>query len=591
MTDEEPEPISAALLAEVRAWIAADPDPSTREELEELISNGDGAGVRSRFESPLSFGTAGLRGALGAGPARMNRLVVRKTTAGVARWLLDQGPGAAERGIVVGRDARNGSTEFAGDVADVALAAGVRVRVLPRPLPTPITAFAVKHFGAAAGVMITASHNPAADNGYKVYAGDGAQIIPPDDARIAEAAAKALPSSSAPVGEPFGTAEVIDETELIAAYRRAAFAFLDPAGPRELRIVYTPMHGVGAAVLPELLDEAGFGPVSIVAAQAEPDPEFPTVAFPNPEEPGALDLAFFDAARLGADIILANDPDADRLAVAVQDPDTRAWRRLTGDELGALLADHLLATTQGDDRLVATTIVSSTMLSKMAAAAGVVCVETLTGFKWIARAALRRPGTRLIFGYEEALGYEVGDIVSDKDGLSAALVAAEIAAIAKAQGSSLLGRLDAIASRFGVHATSQWSLRLSGSDAQAEMANIVSHWRAEPPEALGRIAVIEVVDLAVADSELPATDALVFRLAGGARVVLRPSGTEPKLKAYLEVVGKPAPKEQLDEERRRASGQLRAIEGDVAARCQSISASPPNKRRATGTTSGASESS
>jgi phosphomannomutase len=227
----------------------------------------------------------------------------------------------------------------------------------------------------------------------------------------------------------------------------------------------------------------------------------------------------------------------------------------------------------------------------MAAATGVVCVETLTGFKWIARAALRRPGTRLIFGYEEALGYEVGDIVSDKDGLSAALVAAEIAAIAKAQGSSLLGRLDAIASRFGVHATSQWSLRLSGSDAQAEMANIVSHWRAEPPEALGRIAVIEVVDLAVADSELPATDALVFRLAGGARVVLRPSGTEPKLKAYLEVVGKPAPKEQLDEERRRASGQLRAIEGDVAARCQSISASPPNKRRATGTTSGASESS
>jgi phosphomannomutase len=555
-TDEVPEVILASLIAQARAWIAADPDPSTRQELEELISNGDAAGVQSRFESPLSFGTAGLRGALGAGPARMNRLVVRKTTAGVARWILDQGHGAADRGIVVGRDARNGSREFALDVAEVALAAGVRVRVLPRPLPTPITAFAVKHFGAAAGVMITASHNPAADNGYKVYAGDGAQVIPPDDARIAEAAANA---ELVPAGEPCKQAEVVDETELIAAYRRAAFGFLDPAGPRELRIVYTPMHGVGAAVLPALLDQAGFGPVSIVTAQAEPDPEFPTVAFPNPEEPGALDLAFADAARLDADIILANDPDADRLAVAVEDPVTRVWRRLTGDELGTLLADHLLARTKGEDRLVATTIVSSTLLSKMAAAAGVAYVETLTGFKWIARAALRRPGTRLVFGYEEALGYEVGDLVSDKDGLSAALVVAEIAAIAKAQGSSLLGRLDAIASRFGVHATSQWSLRLSGSNAQAEMANIVGRLRAEPPEALGRLAVTEVLDLAVAESELPPTDALVIRLAGGARVVLRPSGTEPKLKAYLEVVGEPAPRERLAEERGWADEQLRAI--------------------------------
>lgn len=566
------------LLAEVEDWTAADPDPATRQELQALIAAGDTAGLRSRFENPLSFGTAGLRGALGAGPARMNRLVVRKTTAGLARWLLDQGPDAARRGMVVGRDARNGSAEFASDVAEIALAAGVRVRMLPRPLPTPMTAFAVKHFGAAAGVMITASHNPAADNGYKVYAGDGAQVIPPDDAEIAEAAASAPPSSFAPVGERTGTGEVIDEVELLAAYRRAAFSFLEAGGPRRLRIVYTPMHGVGGAVLPALLDDAGFGPVSIVAAQAEPDPLFPTVAFPNPEEPGALDLAIADAVRLEADIILANDPDADRLAVAVPDPVNRIWRRLTGDELGALMAAHLLATTEGSDRLVATTIVSSTMLSKMASAAGVAYVETLTGFKWIARAALRRPGTRLVFGYEEALGYEVGDVVSDKDGLSAALVAAEIAATAKAEKGSVVEMLDALASRFGVHATSQWSLRLEGSRAQSEMAAIVAGWRAEPPEVLGGLAVTEIADLAVAASELPPTDALVIRLGTEARVVLRPSGTEPKLKAYFEVVSEPVPPDGLAAQRRRAAALLRRLEGDVAARCQSIKASPPNNR-------------
>ena len=576
--EEGAQQIPASLLAEARDWMAADPDPVTRQELQGLIALDDAAGLQSRFENPLSFGTAGLRGALGAGPGRMNRLVVRKTTAGLVRWLLDQGPEAARRGIVVGRDARNGSAEFARDVAEVALAQAVSVRMLPRPLPTPMTAFAVKHFGAAAGVMITASHNPAADNGYKVYASDGAQIIPPDDARIAEAAANAPPSSFVSVGEPAGATQVIDEVELIAAYRRAAFAFLDPDGPRQLRIVYTPMHGVGGAVLPGLLQAAGFGTVSIVAAQAEPDPSFPTVAFPNPEEPGALDLAFADAVRLEADIILANDPDADRLAVAVPDPVGGTWRRLTGDELGALIAAHLLATTEGSDRLFATTIVSSTMLSKMAADAGVAYLETLTGFKWIARAALRRPGTRLVFGYEEALGYEVGDVVSDKDGLSAALVAAEIAAAAKAEGGSVIGRLDALAARFGVHATSQWSLRLDGSTAQAEMAAIVAGWRADPPKMLGGLAVTEVVDLAVAVSELPPTDALVLRLGAEARVVLRPSGTEPKLKAYFEVVSAPVPPERLAAERRRAAGLLGDLEGDVAARCQSIKASPPNKR-------------
>ncbi len=572
------EPVPAPLLAEAEAWMSADPDPSTRAELAALLEADDGAAVRARFETPLSFGTAGLRGALGAGPGRMNRLVVRKTTAGVARWVLDRGAEAARRGIIVGRDARHGSAEFASDAAAVATAAGVRVRLFAHPLPTPLTAFAVKHLGAAGGVMITASHNPAPDNGYKVYASDGAQVIPPDDAYIARAAANS-PASAFAVGEGFSTegVELIDEAELLEAYRRAAFGFLDPTGPRQLRIVYTPMHGVGGAVVPGLLEQAGFGPVSSVAAQAAPDPGFPTLAFPNPEEPGALDLALSDAVRLDADLVLANDPDADRLAVAIADPTTRAWRRLTGDELGTLLADHVLRVTEGDDRLVATTIVSSTMLSKMAGAAGVAYVETLTGFKWITRAGLSRPGTRLVFVYEEALGYEVGDAVSDKDGMSAALVAAEIAATAKAKGTSVAARLDELACRFGVHVTGQWSLRLSGEGAQQEMAEIVERWRRDPPLMLGGLTVTEVVDLSAGTAELPPTDAVIVRLEKGARVVLRPSGTEPKLKAYFEVVTGPVSPERLAQERRRAADLMGLIESDVAARCQSISGLSANE--------------
>jgi phosphomannomutase len=575
---EKIEPIPPALAAEAQAWMATDPDPSTRAELAALLDAGDGAAVRARFASPLAFGTAGLRGALGAGPARMNRLVVRATTAGVAQWVLGQGAEAARRGIVVGRDARHGSDEFARDVAEVAAGAGVRVRVFARALPTPLTAFAVKHLGAAAGVMVTASHNPAADNGYKVYMSDGAQVIPPDDAVIAEAARTAMASAIAPAASSVdapsettaGRVEPVDETELLEAYRRAAFALLDPDAPRRLRIVYTPLHGVGGQVVPELLEQAGFGPVSVVAAQGAPDPDFPTVSFPNPEEPGALDLALADAVRLGADLVLANDPDADRLAIAVPDRVSGAWRMLTGDELGALLGDHVLSATSGEDRLVATTIVSSTMLSVMAQAAGVAYVETLTGFKWIARAALSRPGSRFVFGYEEALGYQVGDAVSDKDGLSAALLAAEIAAGAKARGTSLIDRLDSLASRFGVHATAQWSLRLEGRTAQAEIAEIVGRWRTQPPAALAGLAVDELVDLSQGVEELPATDALVLRLANRARVVLRPSGTEPKLKVYFEVVTAPVAPEGVGAARREAGRLLGSLRDDVAARCQSM---------------------
>jgi phosphomannomutase len=553
----------AELRPQVERWIAADPDPVTRAELADLLAAGDAAGLSDRFAAPLQFGTAGLRGEVGAGPARMNRAVVRRTTAGVARWVIARGPEAVAAGVVVGRDARHGSAEFAADVADVLTSFGVPALVLSRPLPTPITAFAVRQLGAAAGVVVTASHNPAADNGYKVYSGDGSQIIPPDDDLIAKAAdAPAAPPASVAVAKQ----TVIDDT-VLAGYREAVLGLLEPGGPRALRAVYTPLHGVGGAVVPGLLAAAGFDPPQIVTEQFEPDPDFPTVSFPNPEEPGALDLSIAAARRAGAEVVLANDPDADRLAVAVADRDGR-WRALTGDELGILIADRCVAATSGPGRLVATTVVSSSMLSKLAADAGIAYQETLTGFKWIARAARHQPGYRLIFGYEEALGYTIGDVVADKDGMSAALVVAEMAARARADGQGLLDRLDQLSARLGVHLTSQWSLRAEGRSGMDALAAVVAGWRADPPRELGGLAVSEVVDLAAGVSGLPPTDALILRLGGRGRVVLRPSGTEPKLKAYLEVTTEPPGLDGLADARESASKRLEALRADVAARCQ-----------------------
>ncbi len=554
------------LRRQVEAWIAADPDPATRAELEEMLARRDATGLAARFSRPLRFGTAGLRARLGAGPARMNRLVVRRTTTGLAAWVGNQGPGAAEAGVVIGRDARHGSEVFAADAAEVAAARGLRVHPFARPLPTPLTAFAVRHLGAAAGVMVTASHNPAPDNGYKLYVSDGAQVIPPDDAAVAEAAAAAedVPVGSPPrrpgaVGEPIDTA-------VMAAYGDMALGLLDPAGPRELRVVYTPMHGVGGAVLPDLLTAAGFERPVLVTEQAAPDPEFPTLPRPNPEEPGALDPALSAARSSGADLVLANDPDADRLAVAVADRGG-GWRTLTGDELGILLAEHRLGSTSGPGRLVATTIVSSQMLSKLAAEAGVAYEETLTGFKWIARAARRRPGHRLVFGYEEALGYAVTDAVADKDGLTAALLAAELAARGVADGWSLLDRLDALEARLGVHRTAQWTRYAEEPDAAEELAGIVASWRRQPPEALGGLAVTEVVDYAHGVDGLPPTDAVAVRLGTAARVVLRPSGTEPKMKVYLEVVTAPPGTARLAAARQQAARLLEVVTADVADRC------------------------
>jgi phosphomannomutase len=558
--------------------MAEDPDAVTRAELAALLEAGDEQGLRDRFDHPLGFGTAGLRGPIGVGPGRMNRVVVRKTTAGLAQYLReqetlekpDEQPGGSPVGdraprLVVGHDARHRSADFADDVARVAAAAGVRVLKFEHALPTPVTAFAVRHLGAAAGVMVTASHNPAADNGYKVYLGDGAQVIPPHDAEIAARAARAIvPGDAALSGSFEDRLAAIDEADLLAAYCRAALAVVDPAGPRRLRAVYSPLHGVGGAVLPRLLEEAGFEPPEPVAVQAAPDPDFPTTPFPNPEEPGVFDPALADAERIRADLVLVNDPDADRLGVAVPEPSGDGFRVLSGDEVGVLIADHLINMTAGADRLVATTVVSSTMLSALATRAGIAYVETLTGFKWIARAALLRPGHRLLFGYEEALGYAVSDAVADKDGLSAALVVADMAARAKQDGRSLLDRLDELDSLLGVHATAQWSLRLGGSDASAQMAALMARWRTAPPRRLSGLEVTEVRDLSQGEDGLPPSDVLALSLGPSGRVVLRPSGTEPKLKVYFEATSSPAPLDELPAARQAARVRLEALRAEVA---------------------------
>ena len=538
------------------AWIADDPDPGDRAELRRLLDAGDEAEVRDRFAGRLTFGTAGLRGVVAAGPNRMNRAVVRAATAAVAGWMLavpdDSGLPRREAGagVVVGCDARHRSAEFADEVARVLAAAGIPVRMLPLPCPTPLLAFAVRHLTAAAGIMVTASHNPAADNGYKLYLSDGAQVIPPADREIEARIAALAKLSEIPVA-------AADSPLITRLGDEIAVAYLDAivpastaagAGQPDLTVVYTPMHGVAGALMLRAIERAGYPAPHVVTAQADPDPDFPTVAFPNPEEPGALDLALADARRLGADLVLANDPDGDRLAVAVPGPD--GWRALTGDQAGALLGDAQLRWTapavpavpagpagpagdQPEPRLAATTIVSATMLGRIAKAAGVRYAETLTGFKWIARAADRLPGTRFVFGYEEALGYAVGGVVRDKDGMSAALAMLRLASEVKARGETILDRYDELETVHGVHLTAQVTLRT------AEPGAVMARLRAAPPAAIGAAAVTLLTDLANGGAGLPPSDVLTFRLAG-ARVVLRPSGTEPKIKCYIEVT------EQLD---------------------------------------------
>ncbi len=548
----------AALLDRAREWAAADPDPVTTAELEALVaeveSGGDADELADRFSGTLEFGTAGLRGALGAGPNRMNRVVVLRAAAGIAAYLRDHGAvtgpvGDAYRArVVIGYDARHNSEVFARDTAEVMTGAGFEALVLPRPLPTPLLAFAIRDLECAAGVMVTASHNPPEDNGYKVYLGDGSQIVPPADEEIA----RRIHAVGPVAGIPRGDGGRVLGDEVLDRYLETVVR-LAGGGPRELTVVYTPLHGVGGATVARVLREAGFAEPYVATLQAEPDPDFPTVAFPNPEEPGAMDLAMELAVEVGADIVVANDPDADRCAVAVPGP--HGWQMLRGDEVGALLAQHLLGLRR--EGVYACSIVSSSLLGKMAEAAGQLHAETLTGFKWIARVE------DLAFGYEEALGYCVDpEHVQDKDGISALLMVCDIAARARAAGRTLLDLLDDIAREHGLHATDQLSVRM---DDLAAIPAVVDRLRQTPPTTLGGLAVEEVEDLSLGSDRLPPTNGLRFRLADHARVVVRPSGTEPKIKCYLEVVV-PVERDEdgaVDAARISAVGRLDAIRADL----------------------------
>ena len=513
--------MSGDLRADAQAWLALDPDPDTRAELQGLLDAGDDDALADRFGSRLEFGTAGLRGPLGAGPNRMNRVVVMRTSAGLARFLATR---TDKPSVVVGHDARHKSDLFARDAAEVLAAAGAEVTLLPRALPTPILAFAVRDLGASAGVMITASHNPASDNGYKLYLGDadaGSQLVSPDDARVlaeidAVAAEGGLPRTSPEV--------TIASEDLIGRYI-AATARLAGGVRGDLRWVYTPMHGVGLAKVRQVVAAAGLPQPIVVPSQAEPDPDFPTAPFPNPEEPGTLDPAFEAARSSRAAIALANDPDADRLAVAI--PDGDGWRRLSGNEVGLLLGWTIASQTHAAGGTLATSIVSTPGLARIADRFGFGYAQTLTGFKWISRAPA------LLFGFEEALGYLVDpETVRDKDGISALVVVLREAVRLAAEGRTIEDRLAEIEAAIGRFDSDQISLRVQDL---GEITAIMSRLRETPPATVGSLAIDSVDDLRDGSDGLPPSDVLRFTLAGGARLVVRPSGTEPKLKAYLDV--------------------------------------------------------
>ena len=569
------------LLDEARAWASQDPDPATSAsllELARLVEEGDPAArqeLEDSFRGTLQFGTAGLRAALGPGPNRMNRVVVRRAAAGLAAFLVDAvgqaSPGTRPR-AVVGYDARYNSDIFAAETAAIFTAAGIETFLMPSALPTPVLAYAVRALGCDGGVMVTASHNPPQDNGYKVYlgrhavpdSGNGAQIVTPYDAEIAARISAVGPLESITLAPEGWT--VLDGS-IAGDYQRAAaaLALRDHFPARDLRIVLTPLHGVGGGTALAVLQAAGFTDVTLVAEQAEPDPGFPTVSFPNPEEPGALDLALETAARLDADIVIANDPDADRAAVAAKDPDTGAWRMLRGDEVGALLGAHVVARlaatapggeAQGVTGVFANSIVSSRLLARIATAAGYAHEETLTGFKWISRV----PG--LVYGYEEALGYCVApDLVKDKDGISAAVLIAELAAAAKAGGKTIFDTLDELYLKHGLHASDQLSIRVADLGLLDAMMNRL---RVSPPESFGSSAVEVFTDLSQGTDQLPPTDGLLYVTRDLTRVIIRPSGTEPKLKCYLEVIHHAASAAELPAARQSARASLDAVLRDVS---------------------------
>jgi phosphomannomutase len=544
----------AAAIEAARAWAADDPDPQTRAELEavaEAAGSGDAAGVEDlldRMSGLLQFGTAGLRGALGGGPNRMNRSVVIRAAAGLTAYLKKS---VAEPFVVIGFDARFNSDVFARDTAAVVLAAGGRASVLPRPLPTPVLAYAIRHLGADAGVMVTASHNPPQDNGYKVYLGDGSQIVSPSDVDIAAEISRIERTLDVPLADDGW--ETLDD-EVLESYLTHVIDVVSPESSRDLVVVHTALHGVGSETVARAFVAAGYAAPLPVPSQAEPDPLFPTVPFPNPEEPGAMDAALELAEQTAPDVVIANDPDADRCAVAVPGPG--GWRMLRGDEVGVLLGAHLLDRGVPSDAVFANSIVSSRMLATVCRSVGIAHEETLTGFKWISRVA----GLR--YGYEEALGYCVDPgQVRDKDGVSAALVVAEIAATLKASGGSITERLDELAVKHGVHATDAFSVRVEDLTL---IGRIMARLRAQPLNTVAGVEVSRVDDLAAGDGGLPPTEGLRYFLADDSRVIVRPSGTEPKLKVYLEVIEAVADGD-LAAARSRAAERLAGIKSDFEA--------------------------
>lgn len=518
--------MDAKLIAEVESWISEDPDPTTQSELRRLLELRDESTLRSCFSGFLEFGTAGLRGPLGPGPSRMNRAVVTKTAAGLAQYMKKN----SLHSVVIGRDARYGSEDFTRDTAEIMQGAGFDVFVLPRPLPTPVLAFAVRDLNCDVGIMVTASHNPPQDNGYKVYLGgtvngvryDGSQIIAPADKEISHEIAQVPPLPTLKRSQGW---KVLDE-EIIDKYIRTTAALAD--APADLSVVYTAMHGVGTETIEKVFSAAGFSPLILVTEQAQPDPDFPTVAFPNPEEPGAIDLALAKARAVDADLVIANDPDADRCAAAIADSHGK-WRMLRGDEVGALLGEYITGSGKKSG-VIANSIVSSSILKKIAKAHDYPFQETLTGFKWIAKIP------NLVFGYEEALGYCVDShSVNDKDGISAALALTQLALNLKKQGKTIDSYLDEIWSKYGYHATKQISVRTTSVD---DITKVLGQIRAHVPESIGKFPVVKFDDLENPSDGLPPTNGVRFFLAGDVRVIIRPSGTEPKIKCYIEVVRK-----------------------------------------------------
>lgn len=571
------------LRATAEAWLRDDPDPGTVSELGELMAKDDVKELTDRFAARLEFGTAGLRGVLGAGPNRMNRKVVMETTAGLARYLLAHAPGAPSKGVVIGYDGRRGSRVFARDTAAVLAGHGIPALLFPVLAPTPLVAFATPHLGCVAGVMVTASHNPPEYNGYKVYWQNGAQIIPPHDGGIAKAIEAVGPCRELPyLAEADARAREL-WSDVPQSCTDAYFAAVkklsrSSAGREGLQIVYSAMHGVGGDYAKRALAEAGFpaANVHVVPEQQEPDGAFPTVRFPNPEEPGALDLALALATKVNADVVLANDPDADRLAVAARRPEG-GYQLLSGNQIGAIFGGYLLRTKPdgAKKRLAITTIVSSPMLGVMCRELGVAYDEVLTGFKWIGNRAMvlqgKDPEVAFQFGYEEAIGFSVGTVARDKDGVGAAAIFAELAAEAKARGSSVLGELEALYRTFGVFGSRQISVTMKGADGLSKISRIMEHFRANPPAALGGAKVVRrrdhkrcviVQDGVESKLDLPPSNVLAYELEGDGRLILRPSGTEPKIKYYFDLRELVRSGEPIAEADARANARIARIADD-----------------------------